>query len=376
MHCHGTGGFGISSRNSVLHLLSRASPLLVVDICRPVKKRPDSPARRISVYVLGFATGPIVWAPFSEVKGRRPPMLLDMMGFALFEFGVAVARDIQTIIICRYFGVFGSSSITLVAAVLPDFYTGRARGLRLIIYVITVFSGTFLGPYVGGLTVMNSSLGWRWTQHICGILGGALTLSLVLLLDESYGPDVQANKAVALRRRTGNWALHSRHEELQVNLSEIVQTYLARPLKMLVLDPIVLFLGIFLAFVYGLLYLFLTAYPIVFQQICGFNPGVGGLPYLSVMVGQFLDAFAMILYQPWFHRKVKVNNGKATPEWHLAVSIPGAVAFSVGLFWFGWSGYRADISWIAPTMSGMVFGFGMSAVLLPPLIYLAKVYGK
>lgn len=164
----------------------------------------------ISVYVLGFAIGPIVWAPYSEVKGRRRPMLLGMMGFTLFEFGVAVARDIQTIIVCRYFsGVFGSSSITLVAAVLSDVYTGRARGLCFIMYVITVFSGTFLGPCVGGFTVMNSSLGWRWTQHICGILGGASTLSLVLLLDESYAPVVQANKAAALRRRTGNWNLHS-----------------------------------------------------------------------------------------------------------------------------------------------------------------------
>lgn len=90
---------------------------------------------------------------------------------------------------------------------------------------------------------------------------------------------------------------------------------------MLVLDPIVLFLGILLAFVYGLLYLFLTAYPIVYQQIHGFNPGVGSLPYLSMMVGQFLSALAMILYQPWFYPKVKANNGRAMPEWHLAVSI-------------------------------------------------------
>jgi len=38
-----------------------------------------------------------------------------------------------------------------------------------------------------------------------------------------------------------------------------------------------------MAFVYCLLYLFLTFYGIVFQQVHGFNPGVGGLPYFGMV---------------------------------------------------------------------------------------------
>lgn len=67
-----------------------------------------------SLYVLGFATGPIFWAPFSELKGRRLPLLLASFGFAIFNLAVAVGKDIQTIMICRFWsGFFGACPLTV-----------------------------------------------------------------------------------------------------------------------------------------------------------------------------------------------------------------------------------------------------------------------
>lgn len=75
----------------------------------------------ISLYVLGFATGPIIWAPISELYGRRYPMIISSFGFSIFNIAVATAKDVQTIFISRFFGgFFGACPLTIVGAVFAD----------------------------------------------------------------------------------------------------------------------------------------------------------------------------------------------------------------------------------------------------------------
>lgn len=124
----------------------------------------------------------------------------------------------------------------------------------------------------------------------------------------------------------------------------------------------------------GLLYLFLTAYPIVFQRIHGFNLGVGGLPFFGMITGQILAGLFIALRQPGYQRKLQANNNWPVPEWRLPEVIIGGVSFACGLFWFGWSGYRADIHWIVPTLSGILSGFGLLCIFLQALNYLIDAY--
>ncbi|GIC85370.1 MFS transporter [Aspergillus udagawae] len=327
----------------------------------------------ISLYVFGFAFGPLFFGPFSEVKGRYMPLVISMFGFTIFSFATAVSKDLPSLFILRYFtGFFGSGPLTLAGASFADMFSPEQRGIAIVMFCLMVFIGPLVAPFVGGFTVMNSSLGWRWTAYIPGILGGAVLLLLVVFLEETYQPVILARKADRLRRETGNWSLHAKHDELRLDARTILTEYLALPLKMLVLDPIVTCMCVFASFVYGLLYLFLTAYPIIFQRIHGMNPGVGGLPYLGVIVGQLLGAVAIAATQPWILRKLEQTGGVMMPEWRLPVAIPGAVAFSAGLFWLGWSGYKQSIHWIVPTLSGLLTGFGLLTMFLPSLAYLVE----
>jgi DHA1 family multidrug resistance protein-like MFS transporter len=67
-----------------------------------------------SLYVLGFATGPILWAPLSELKGRRLPLVVASFGFSIFNLAVATGKDLQTVLICRFFsGFFGACPLTV-----------------------------------------------------------------------------------------------------------------------------------------------------------------------------------------------------------------------------------------------------------------------
>jgi DHA1 family multidrug resistance protein-like MFS transporter len=328
----------------------------------------------LSLYVLGFATGPICWAPLSELRGRRLPIFIGMFGFTLFQFAVAAAKDLQTILICRFFGgFFGACPIAVVAAVFSDIFDNRTRGLAITVFSMTVFTGPLFAPFIGGF-IVESYLGWRWTEYLPGIMGAAALIADVFFLEETYPPVVLIEKASELRRRTKNWGIHAKQEEIEVDFRELVQKNFSRPIRILVTEPIVLFLSIYMAFIYGLLYLFLTAYPIVFQQIHGFGKGIGGLPYFGMVVGQLLAGLYIILQQPAYNRKLKANNNIPVPEWRLPPVMIGGVAFAAGLFWFGWSGYKPTIHWIVPTLSGLLTGFGLLAIFLQSLNYLVDSY--
>lgn len=328
----------------------------------------------LSFYVLGFALGPIFWAPLSELRGRRLPLVLSMFGFSIFQLGVAAAKDLQTILLCRFWGgIFGAGPLAIVAAVFSDMFDNRTRGLAITLFSMTVFSGPLLAPFIGGF-IVESSLGWRWTSWLTAIMGWVAFILDFLFLEETYPPVILVSKAAELRRRTKNWGIHAKQEEIEIDFRELLNKNFSRPLRLLFTEPIVLLLSIYMAFIYGLLYLFLTAYPIVFQRIHHMTPGIGGLPYFGMIAGQLLAGVYVALSQPAYNRKLTANNGVPIPEWRLPPVIVGGVSFAIGLFWFGWSGYKPTIHWIVPTLSGLFTGFGLLAIFLQSLNYLVDAY--
>jgi MFS transporter, DHA1 family, multidrug resistance protein len=225
-----------------------------------------------SLYVLGFATGPILWAPFSELYGRRLPLVLAAFGMGVFNIAVAVGKDLQTVLICRFWaGFFGASPLTIVAAVFSDMFDNRTRGMAIAVFSITVFSGPMLSPFIGGFIIMNQDLGWRWTEYITSILAWVGFGLVLLFLNETYPPAILVGKASELRRRTKNWGIHAKQEEIEVDIRELVEKNFTRPLRMLVKEPIVLLLSLYMAFIYGLLYLFLTVSSLLSFETCTFR---------------------------------------------------------------------------------------------------------
>lgn len=70
-----------------------------------------------SLFVLGFAFGRIIFGPLSELYGRKAPLFVGMFAFAIFQIPVAVATNLQTIFICRFFGgLFASAPLAIVHA--------------------------------------------------------------------------------------------------------------------------------------------------------------------------------------------------------------------------------------------------------------------
>lgn len=101
----------------------------------------------ISLYILGFAFGPSLWAPISEAWGRRLSLLPAMFCLGLFSIGTATSKNATTIFITRFFGgLFGSSPVVNVNAALGDIWNPKARGTAVALIAMALVGGAMLGP--------------------------------------------------------------------------------------------------------------------------------------------------------------------------------------------------------------------------------------
>ena len=131
-----------------------------------------------TLFLFGFGLGPLLWAPLSEVYGRRVAVLTPMFVAICFSFGSAVAKDFQTLMITRFFGAFfASAPVTNTGGVLGDLYSPAWRAMAMAGYAMAVVGGPCLGPIVSAAFVTNPSLGWRWTEYFTGILQASIPVS-------------------------------------------------------------------------------------------------------------------------------------------------------------------------------------------------------
>ena len=148
--------------------------------------------------------------------------------------------------------------------------------------------------------------------------------------------------------------------------------YFTRPIMMLIKEPVLFVVSFYMSFIYAILYLFFTAYPIVFQGVYKFNPGEGGLPFFALGIGVIGAATMAVLLQPSYNRKLAANHHIPNPDWRLPQVVLGGVSFAAGLFWFGWTGFTPRIHWIVPTLSGLATGFGFISIFMPLFNYIIE----
>lgn len=205
-------------------------------------------------------------------------------------------------------------------------------------------------------------------------MGYASCALALFFQDETYGPVILVTKASELRRMTRNWGIHAKQEEVEVDLKELAIKNISRPLRILFTEPIVLVVTIYMSFIYGLLYLNLTAYALVYEEIYGWSLGVAGIPYMALIVGVMIGFLIIVFTNGSYVKKLEANNNIPVPEWRLPLPMAGGIVFALGLFWFGWGGYMKSTPWIVSVLAGLFIGFGIFSVFLQCLNYIIDSY--
>ena len=198
-----------------------------------------------------------------------------------------------------------------------------------------------------------------------------LTLD-VIILDESYPKALLVAKARKLRFESGNWALHAKHEEWQPSFVELGNKYLITPFRLLA-TPICFLVALYASFTYGILYLNLASFPLIFQQGRGWNQVVGALPFLAILVGILFGAVVNVLNQKFYLAKLKANNNRPVPEARLPPMMVGSVLFAASHFIIGWTS-DPGIPWIATCVGASCMGFGFFTIFQAGLNYLIDTF--
>lgn len=327
-----------------------------------------------TLFLLGFGLGPLLWAPLSEVYGRRPAVLTPMFVALCFSFGTATAKDLQTVMITRFFGAFfASAPVTNTGGVLGDLFSPQYRGIAMAGYALAVVGGPTVGPIVSAAVVQVSYLGWRWTEYLTGILQAFVLLNGVIFIDETYPQALLVKKALRLRHETGNWALHAQFEEWDVSISELTRKFLVRPIQLLC-TPICFLMALYASFCYGILYMQLGAVPIIFGEIRGWGILSAELPFIAILLGTVTGAGINIFNQIAYNKAYHAAGDRAVPEKRLPPMMLGSVLFAGGQFITAWTAEPQTAPWIAPVLGLFLMGCGFNTIFQAALNYLVDTF--
>ncbi|SMN20546.1 similar to Saccharomyces cerevisiae YOR273C TPO4 Polyamine transport protein, recognizes spermine, putrescine, and spermidine [Maudiozyma saulgeensis] len=346
----------------------------------------------LTFYLLGLST--VIGAPLSEVFGRKIIYLTSLPLSCLFTMGVGLSNGHMRIILpCRFFsGVFASPALSIASGTIMDIFDVDEVSTAMTFFCVAPFMGPVMSPIISGFAV--ESQGWRWSQWI-QLFAAGLIFPFIVIMPETH-------KGVILRTRAKkrNMKLKVFSKEDQKQFLKITMTItVLRPLKMLVVEPIVLVFSIYIAFIFAVLFAFFEAYPVIYRGVYHMDLGISGLPFLGIGIGLWIGCiFYLYIDRKYLfpkapegtpelenptslrttpyrgHRDPETGKLKPVcPEDFLLACKIGSLALPIALFWQAWTA-RADVHWMAPIAAGVPFGFGLILIFFSCIMYFSASY--
>ncbi|ORY09056.1 major facilitator superfamily domain-containing protein [Clohesyomyces aquaticus] len=313
----------------------------------------------LSLYVLAYGIGDILFSPLSEIPiiGRNPIYYLTFIVFWVLAFPTAIINSFDGLLALRFWmGFFGSPALANGGATIGDMFSLIFIPYGLSWRVLSAWCGLAFGPLIGGFAAMAK--GWRWPLWEVVWMASPVLVILLCLMPETSAATILLRRARRLRKLTGESRLQSQSEIDQRNMSasEILSTALIRPMEIMLKDPSIFFVNLYTGYFYGVFYTFFEVFPRVFPPIYGFNLGQTGLAFLSCLVGVIIALLAYFAYLRWYMIPDNLK-GFREQEHRLVPAIVGSFLLPIGLFMFAWTA-DSNIHWIAPLIGVAIFCTG------------------
>jgi multidrug resistance protein len=308
-----------------------------------------------SIMVCGFAVGPLLWSPLSEIIGRQPVYIISMGLYTIFNIPCALSPNIGGLLASRFLcGVFSSSGLALAGGTIADIWRIRERGMAIAYFAAAPYCGPVLGPIVcGWINVGSHRLDLFFWVNMA--FSGVMTI-LVGIIPETYAPVILKRRAKRLRKETGDPNIVTEQEKHKFSLGDIIRTSLIRPITMILTDPVLDLMCMYIVLIYALLYAFFFAYPVIFGKLYNYNDGQIGLMFIPILIGAGFSLLTTPLIEKQFRGICRSR--EPTPEDRLIGALIGAPFIAISLFILGATSYK-HIIWVGPASSGIAFGFGM-----------------
>ncbi|KAI1116747.1 putative efflux pump antibiotic resistance protein [Nemania sp. NC0429] len=196
----------------------------------------------LSIFLLGFAFGPLLACPLSEVHGCKITLLPWNLLYLIFNTACGAG---------------------IGSGIVSDLFTAQERGRAVAVYSIMPLIGPVIGPILGG------------AFYAVSLLDAVILLPSLFTVEETHEP-------------------------------EAYSVALIRPLKMLAAQPIMQVMTVYNAFLYGLVYILYANFPALWTDVFHDRRDIASLNYLSIFVGSAIPvmppativlASGMLLYR-------------------------------------------------------------------------------
>lgn len=356
-----------------------------------------------SLFIIGTAVGPAFMGPLSDLGGRKWIYVFSIMFYVIFNFGCAWPLNMPMIAIFMFIiGLCGSTALSNVAGTIGDLFGASDEASQpMALFVFSANAGPSIGGIVGEAIAENSSLGYKWIFIINIIIGSVFVLFLCfipetlprIVIQERTATDGKDVPNIIIREfgylmeiikfKTPSYKilydekLSEEGDEAVIveKISTIneIKFIALQALKMMVTEPIIIFMGLYNGFAYGILFLYMDGIFDVFVFNNHLSYIAAECTYLNFVVGV---AFVLLLQplQTWLFKKDRLNNnGISRPEARFKLSLVTVWGFPLGLFWFGFTS-NGDTNYWSPIMAGFVLAVADPLLWLAMLSYIIDSY--
>jgi DHA1 family bicyclomycin/chloramphenicol resistance-like MFS transporter len=282
----------------------------------------------ITGFLVGFALAQLAWGPISDRIGRRIPLFIGMLFFAVGSIGCALSDNIQQIVLWRIVQAFGACTGPMLArAMVRDLYgqTEAARMLSTLTIVMAI--APIIGPLLGGQMLTISS--WHGIFWLLAAIGALMFLAIALL-PETRGPDRRSN--------TSLWAAFADYRGLLRNRAFLRPT-------------------LSVTFFYMGVYAFIAGSPFVYIRYFGVLPQLYGWLFGLNIAGVMALSFVNRSLVRRFSLEVLLRRATAVGAISMSLGVVLAVMHIGGL-----TGVIAPV-FVFMTMNGIVAASATAAAL-------------
>ncbi|KAE8448794.1 hypothetical protein EG329_008796 [Mollisiaceae sp. DMI_Dod_QoI] len=327
----------------------------------------------LSLYVLGLALGPMTLAPLSEYLGRSPIYIVSYGIYLLFLVGTALVKNLGGFLVLRILsGMFAAVTIANFGGTIADLWDSHHTGPAMSIFLWAATCGSPSGYFLFAFVAATRGLRDVFSA-LLGICGGFWLIMIVTLRETRH--------SIILARLHHQSPIKSDQPSLtglqkfKIAALNLFQKALKRPFLFLATEGIVLFASLYNGYLYGLSFLFNSAFVIVFgPQGHGFGIIDTGLCFLGICVGISIGPITNAMFQePYFQKQLEKNSFKNTPEGRVMMAKIAGITFPISLFWFAWTSY-ATIHWIVPILASALWGWSFYTLILMTYTYTEDSY--
>ncbi|WQF87361.1 Putative major facilitator superfamily, MFS transporter superfamily [Colletotrichum destructivum] len=328
------------------------------------------------IFLVLYAFGCELWAPWSEEFGRWPVLQLSLLLVNIWQLPVALAPNFASIMVGRALGGLSSAGGSVTLGMIADMFESDNQQYAVAYVVFSSVGGSVLGPIVGGFT--EAYLHWRWSIWVQLIFGVAVQALHFFTVPETR-TTIMMNRIAKRRRKEGNPNIWGPDELVpfkdRFSAKEILSTWV-RPFKMFLTEPIVLVLSLLSGFSDALIFMFIQSFVLVYGQ-WNFTTVQVGLAFIPIGIGYVL---AWLLFIPAIKRNIKERRAKPNDDraqyesrlWFLLYTAP---CLPIGLIGFAWTIQGPPIHWIGSMVFAAIVGIANYAIYMATIDYMICAYG-